>query len=88
MARTKKDVTVKHRVKRVLSSLRLLRGFDRRAESTLAAATNVCSAASTGQHTSRPAELRSTGGASRTSGPISARNATSGPAALASRRIE
>ena len=31
MARTKKDVTVKHRVKRVLSSLRLLRGFDRAA---------------------------------------------------------
>ena len=31
MARTKKDVTVKHRVRRVLSSLRLLRGFDRAA---------------------------------------------------------
>jgi len=31
MARTKNDVTVKHRVKRVLSSLRLLRGFDRAA---------------------------------------------------------
>jgi hypothetical protein len=31
MARTKKDVTTKYRVKRVLSSLRLLRGFDRAA---------------------------------------------------------
>ena len=31
MARTVKDVTPKHRVKRVLSSLRLLRGFDRAA---------------------------------------------------------
>ena len=31
MARTKKDVTAKHREKRVLSSLRLLRGFDRAA---------------------------------------------------------
>ena len=31
MARTKKDVTAKHRAKRVLSSLRLLRGFDRAA---------------------------------------------------------
>lgn len=31
MARTKKDVTAKYRVKRVLSSLRLLRGFDRAA---------------------------------------------------------
>lgn len=31
MARTKKDVTVKHRVKRVIDSLRLLRGFDRAA---------------------------------------------------------
>ena len=31
MARTKKDVTAKHRVKRVLNSLRLLRGFDRAA---------------------------------------------------------
>lgn len=31
MARTRKDVTEKHRVKRVLSSLRLLRGFDRAA---------------------------------------------------------
>jgi len=30
-ARTKKDVTVKHRVKRVIDSLRLLRGFDRAA---------------------------------------------------------
>ena len=31
MARTKKDVTAKHRVKRTLDSLRLLRGFDRAA---------------------------------------------------------
>lgn len=31
MARTKKDVTAKHRVKRVIDSLRLLRGFDRAA---------------------------------------------------------
>jgi hypothetical protein len=31
MARTRKDVTEKHRVKRVLSSLRMLRGFDRAA---------------------------------------------------------
>lgn len=31
MARTKKDVNVKHRVKRTLDSLRLLRGFDRAA---------------------------------------------------------
>lgn len=31
MARTVKDVNSKHRVKRVLSSLRLLRGFDRAA---------------------------------------------------------
>lgn len=31
MARTKKDVTHKHRVKRTLDSLRLLRGFDRAA---------------------------------------------------------
>jgi hypothetical protein len=31
MARTKKDVTAKYRVKRVISSLRLLRGFDRAA---------------------------------------------------------
>jgi hypothetical protein len=31
MARTKKDVTAKHRVKRTLNSLRLLRGFDRAA---------------------------------------------------------
>ena len=31
MARTKKDVAVKHRVKRVIDSLRLLRGFDRAA---------------------------------------------------------
>lgn len=31
MARTVKDVTPKHRVKRVLSSLRLLHGFDRAA---------------------------------------------------------
>lgn len=31
MARTKKDVTAKYRVKRTLDSLRLLRGFDRAA---------------------------------------------------------
>ena len=31
MARTVKDVTPKHRVKRTLDSLRLLRGFDRAA---------------------------------------------------------
>ena len=31
MARTKKDVAVKHRVGRVLEGLRLLRGFDRAA---------------------------------------------------------
>jgi hypothetical protein len=31
MARTVKDVTPKNRVKRVLSSLRMLRGFDRAA---------------------------------------------------------
>ena len=31
MARTKKDVTAKHRVKRTLDSLRMLRGFDRAA---------------------------------------------------------
>jgi len=31
MARTKKDVNAKHRVKRTLDSLRLLRGFDRAA---------------------------------------------------------
>ena len=31
MARTKKDVTAKYRVKRVIDSLRLLRGFDRAA---------------------------------------------------------
>lgn len=31
MARTKKDVTAKHRVKRTLDTLRLLRGFDRAA---------------------------------------------------------
>ena len=31
MARTVKDITPTHRVKRVLSSLRLLRGFDRAA---------------------------------------------------------
>lgn len=31
MARTKKDVTPKHRVKRTLDSIRLLRGFDRAA---------------------------------------------------------
>ena len=31
MARTKKDVTAKYRVKRMLASLRLLRGFDRAA---------------------------------------------------------
>lgn len=31
MARTVKDVTAKHRVKRTLDSLRLLRGFDRAA---------------------------------------------------------
>lgn len=31
MARTKKDVTAKHRVKRVIDSLRRLRGFDRAA---------------------------------------------------------
>ena len=31
MARTKKDVTAKYRVKRTLDTLRLLRGFDRAA---------------------------------------------------------
>jgi len=31
MTRTKKDVNAKHRVKRTLDSLRLLRGFDRAA---------------------------------------------------------
>ena len=31
MARTKKDVTAKYRVKRVVDSLRLLRGLDRAA---------------------------------------------------------
>jgi hypothetical protein len=31
MARTKKDVAAKHRVKRVIEGLRLLRGFDRAA---------------------------------------------------------
>jgi hypothetical protein len=31
MARTKKDVTAKHRVRRTLESIRLLRGFDRAA---------------------------------------------------------
>lgn len=31
MARTKKDVTAKHRVGRTLDTLRLLRGFDRAA---------------------------------------------------------
>ena len=31
MARTKKDVAAKHRVKRTLETIRLLRGFDRAA---------------------------------------------------------
>lgn len=31
MARTKKDVKVRHRVKRIVDALRLLRGFDRAA---------------------------------------------------------
>lgn len=31
MAHTKKDVTAKHRVKRIIDSLRLLRGLDRAA---------------------------------------------------------